>query len=63
MLEAKQVHERSDIDLAVWGLPTDDYFRALAELLDIDPEFEVDLVEIQHAKPHIEQAIQSGVEL
>jgi hypothetical protein len=47
----------------VWGLPPDDYFRALAELLDIDPEFPIDLVEAEQAKPQILSAIQAGVEL
>ncbi|MCL6436858.1 MAG: nucleotidyltransferase domain-containing protein [Leptolyngbyaceae cyanobacterium HOT.MB2.61] len=63
MLEAKKVHDRSDIDLAVWGLSPDDYFRTLSELLDLDPEFAIDLVEIEQAKPLIRQAIQAGVEL
>jgi predicted nucleotidyltransferase len=63
MLDAKKVHTRSDIDLAVWGLSPDDYFRTLAELLDLDPEFAIDLVEIEQAKPHIQSAIQAGIEL
>jgi hypothetical protein len=35
----------------------------LAELLDLDPEFAIDLVEIEQAKPLIQQAIQAEVEL
>lgn len=63
MLEAAKVHARSDIDLAVWNLPAHDYYRALAELLDIDAEFSIDLVEIEHVKPAILNAIQAGIEL
>lgn len=64
MLDVEQMHWRSDIDLAVWGLPEDDYFRAVSRLLDVDPQFDVDLVEIQNAKPYIAHAIEaSGVEL
>ena len=63
MLDAKNIHDRSDIDLAVWDLPTEMYFSALAELLDIDLDFAIDLVEIEHSKPHIRAAIQAGVEL
>jgi hypothetical protein len=63
MLETGRVHARSDIDLAVWGLPEEDYFRAVGDLLDIDPDFEIDLVEIQYAKPTILPAIQAGVEV
>jgi len=63
MLESTKVHDRSDIDLAVWDLPADVYFRALAELLDIDSEFSIDLVEIEQAKPQIRPSIQAGFEL
>jgi uncharacterized protein len=63
MLEPTKVHARSDIDLAVWNLPTQDYYRAVADLLDIDLDFSIDLVEIAYAKPSILSAIQAGVEL
>ncbi|NEQ33238.1 MAG: nucleotidyltransferase domain-containing protein [Leptolyngbya sp. SIO4C5] len=63
LLDVEKVHARSDIDLAVWDLPAADYYSALAELLDIDPDFAIDLVEIQNAKPHILKAIESGVAL
>ncbi len=63
MLETAKVHSHSDIDLAVWDLPESDYYRALGELLDIDPEFSIDLVEIKHAKPTILAAIEAGVDL
>jgi predicted nucleotidyltransferase len=63
MLEPAKVHARSDIDLAVWNLPTHDYYRAVADLLDLDPDFSIDLVEIAYAKPGILSAIQAGVEL
>ncbi len=63
MLDVTRVHGQSDIDLAVEGLPPADYWRALAELLDLDPDFSIDLVEMDRAKPHILPAIQAGVEL
>lgn len=37
-------HARSDIDLAVWGLDEKQYYRAVAQLLALDPAFEIDLV-------------------
>jgi predicted nucleotidyltransferase len=52
----------SDIDLAVWGLPEQDYFKAVADL-DYGHSFEVDLVEIQKASPYILEAIHRGFEL
>ena len=55
-------HEASDLDLAVWGLPESLYFKAIAQLDGLDG-FTIDLVEAQHALPHIAEAIQQGIEL
>jgi len=44
------VHERSDIDLAVEGLPPDLYMEALTELWDILPEgVELNLIPFEDA--------------
>ena len=57
-------HERSDIDLAVWGLNERLYLRALGRLLDLDPNFEFDLVEFEVAPPRLQASIQKeGQEL
>jgi uncharacterized protein len=55
-------HENSDIDLAVWGLPEQEYFKAVGQLLALS-EFEFDLVEVQYASPEILAAIAQGLEL
>lgn len=56
--------ERSDIDLAVWGLAGHDYWRAMAMLLHLDPEFDIDLVMIEDATPRLRQHVESeGVDL
>ena len=69
LLDVEDIHWRSDIDLAVWGLGKDDLFKAGAALdrvishspYDFPP---VDLVDVNLAKPHILEAInQEGVEL
>jgi predicted nucleotidyltransferase len=62
MLNAQKMSPRSDIDLAVWDLPESDLFRAGAAI-ERGHEFDVDLVEVQKAKPHILKAIEKGVEL
>jgi len=54
--------EQSDMDLAVWGLPENLYFKAVAQLQGI-AGFEVDLVEAEDAMPHIFEAIAQGIEL
>ena len=64
LLDLKRMHQRSDIDLAVWGLDERHYLRAVAKLLDLDPDFSFDLVEAEYARPKILAAIEtSGVEL
>ena len=59
-------HERmwwgSDIDLAVWGLPEKDLFKAGAAI-EKGHSFSIDLVEVQHARPHILEAIEQGMVL
>ncbi|MCU0568675.1 MAG: nucleotidyltransferase domain-containing protein [Oculatellaceae cyanobacterium Prado106] len=55
-------HEASDIDLAVWDLPEKLYFKAVSQLLSLS-DFDIDLVEVQHASPAILAAIEQGIEL
>jgi predicted nucleotidyltransferase len=47
----------SDIDLAAWGLASDDYFTAVARLQDLSPEFKVDLVAVERCKPKLREII------
>jgi predicted nucleotidyltransferase len=63
MLDPERMTWHSDIDLAVWELPERDYFRAVATLLDVDPEFSIDLVEGQRVLPHILKGIAQGIDL
>jgi predicted nucleotidyltransferase len=59
-----QFHAHSDIDLAVWGLDERFYLRAVGRLLDLDPKFEVDLLETEFARPALQKAIErDGIEL
>ena len=52
-------HIRSDIDLAVWGLSDEDYWRALGVILDLSPEFSVDLVTVETAPERICRTIET----
>jgi predicted nucleotidyltransferase len=64
MLSEKRVHDRSDVDLAVWGLDPKDYFRGLGQLLSLEPDISVDLIDAELAPPRILQDIESqGIEL
>jgi uncharacterized protein len=62
LIHPERFHLHSDIDLAVWDV--EEYFRAVAHLLDIDPEITFDLVPVEDARPGIMAAIdREGVEL
>ena len=62
LLDPERMTWRSDIDLAVWGLPEADFFKAGAAI-EYGHDWMIDLVEIQHALPHILKAIEDGMEL
>ena len=49
----------SDIDLAVWGIPNDKYFRAVAATSHISGLFKVDLVDFENSKEPFQEKIQS----
>lgn len=57
-------HAHSDIDLAVWGLDPPRYHSIHGRLLGMVPEFGVDLVEFEDARPRLQATIEAeGVEL
>jgi uncharacterized protein len=49
MLSFDRIHERSDVDLAVWGLAPQDYYRAVGKLQGLHPDMPVDLIEAESA--------------
>lgn len=64
LLRPEQFYERSDVDLAVWGLDEQLYLKALARLLDLDPEISVDLIEVEFAPTRLRAVIeQDGADL
>jgi len=64
LLWPRLFHARSDVDLVVWGMDEKSYFRAVARLLDLDSEIEVDLIEGEYSSPSLRTAIEEdGVEL
>ena len=49
----------SDIDIVAWGIPSDKYFRAVAETLDFSQEFRIDLVSFESCKERFREQVQS----
>ncbi len=56
--------QHSDVDMAVWGIPWPEYLHALGEVLDLDPEVEINLVDAASCHPAMLTVIErEGVEL
>ena len=57
-------HKWSDIDLAVWGVNSGDYYRAVAFASGFSNLFKVDLVDADDCSESLRQHImQEGIEL
>ena len=62
LLHPELFHLRSDIDLAAWDVQH--YFRAVARLLDLDQDIEVNLAPIEDVRLELRVVIdREGVEL
>lgn len=57
LLHPALFHDRSDVDLAVWGLSGRAYYRAASVLLDIEPSISVDLVAFEDTRPALQAVI------
>lgn len=53
--------ERSDVDLAVQGLDEQIYYRALARLMNMQPDIDIDLIRMEEAQPNLLGAIRAGI--
>ena len=49
--------DTSDIDLAAWGISSEEYFKAVAHLQDLAAEFSIDLVRMEHCKQILHEII------
>jgi uncharacterized protein len=62
MLRPELFHSRSDVDLAVWNVQH--YYKAVARLLDLDPEIEVNLAPVEDVRTGLRAVIdREGLEL
>lgn len=62
VLSGTHFHTTSDLDLAIWDLPSTDYVKAVARLMTL-PNFSIDLVEAETASPYLQVAIAEGIQL
>lgn len=64
LLRSWAFHVRSDVDLAVEGLPPERFFQAVAAVNDLPGAFGVDLVDMDDCRQALRQAIErQGVEV
>ena len=59
LAEPETFSKWSDIDIAVWGIPNDKYFRASSIASDISGLFKVDLIDFESSKGLFRERIQS----
>jgi uncharacterized protein len=57
LVNRKLFHQRSDIDLAVWGITEQAYLLALGSLLDLTAEFSIDLIRVEEAPERLRRRI------
>jgi predicted nucleotidyltransferase len=53
-------HHHSDLDIAVWGLDESEYYRAVAQLLALDPFVSIDLIRVEDANSSLREEIEKG---
>ena len=59
LAQPKSFSKWSDIDIAVWGIPNDKYFRASSIASDISGLFKVDLIDFESSKGLFRERIQN----
>lgn len=48
----------SDVDIAAWGIPPEQTFRAIGAVLDLDSAIEINLVDVNTCTPSLLEAIE-----
>ena len=64
LLRPSMFDERSDVDIAAWGIAPQDTLRAMSAVAYLDREIEVNLVDVSTCQPGILHVIeQEGVDV
>ena len=57
-------NSRSDVDLAAWGIPAQQFFQAVAAVTSLSRDFRVQLVDPESCRSAVRQSIdQEGIDL
>jgi predicted nucleotidyltransferase len=58
------MHSKSDIDIAVWGIPAKNFYKAVAFAIGYSNEWKVDIVDVEDCRESLKQSIlKDGFEL
>ena len=64
VVQTELFHPGSDVDLAVWGLESGTYFRAVGQLQALDPQISIDMVMGEEAPESLQRVIlKDGVDV
>ena len=64
IVKSSYIHKRTDIDLLVEGIKSNDFLRAGADAWTISSPFDVDIVPVERADQYLlSRALEEGVEL
>ena len=58
LLHRERFTHGSDIDIAVWGIPPEKFFKAVAKMIDLSPQFQIDLVSAEYCSERMRQKIE-----
>ena len=58
LLHESRFTKWSDVDIAAWGIAPDQTFRAIGTVMDLDPSFQVNLVDVNTCTPSLLKAIE-----
>lgn len=64
LLPERRFHSQSDVDLAVWGLTSKNWLKAIGAAYDLSDEIEVNAVDVECCSPALLEVIErEGIEL
>ena len=58
LLHESRFTQWSDVDIAAWGIPSDQTFRAIGAVMDLDSSVEINLVDVNTCSPTLLKAIE-----
>ncbi len=58
LLHETRFTQWSDVDIAAWGIPPEQTFRAIGTVMDLDSSLEINLVDVNTCTPSLLKAIE-----